>query len=156
MRGERWIDTLRARILLGITLAPVAFAVVALPWGLIKVAGAPDPDRETTGTIVDTDERARSTCVTVVEFTVDGRSYRASSVAEQRYACAAARGSEEVVHYESADPDAAYAGDVSPREQGARRVRAGLAALALATLPGLLALVDLAVFRARARAPRRG
>lgn len=149
-----WIWTLRAQIILGIALAPVAVAAIALPWGLIKVMGAPDPDRETTGTVVDTAFGGRATCVAIVEFSVDGRTYRTRSNENSRYVCDAGTGGEEVVHYESADPDEAYAGDRSTRDDGSQIVGIGLGALAVAVLPALAAALDRGVDARRQRAAR--
>lgn len=147
-----WIWRLRAQVLLGITLAPVIFAAVALPWGLIQVATAPAPDREIIGTVVGTDRDGRSTCVKVVEYTVDGRTYRTESNVNSSLYCDIGSGGEEVVHYESDDPSHAYAGDISTEQEGSWLVAAGLGALAVAVAPGLVTLLDYVVFRARRRA----
>lgn len=151
-RKQGWIWRLRAQVLLGIALAPVAFALVALPWGLIQVATAPDPDRQTVGTVVGTDREGRSSCVKVVEYTVDGETYRTESNVNSSLYCDIGSGGEETVHYEADDPAAAYAGDISTEQEGSWLVYAGLGALALAVLPGLVALADYLVFRARRRA----
>lgn len=147
---DGWIHTLRAQILLGIALAPVAFALVALPWGGIQVAGAPDPDRETTGTVVGNESDSRSTCVLEVEYTVDGRTYRTETNDNSTYLCDIETG-EEVVHYEAGDPSEAYAGDLSTRQEGSWLLYGGLGGLGLGVVLGLLPLSDRVVFGLRRR-----
>lgn len=144
-----WIWRLRAQVLLGITLAPVFFAALALPWGLIQVATAPDPDQMTTGTVVGTEREGRSSCVKVVEYVVDGETYRTESNVNSSLYCRVGAGGEETVHYESGDPGRAYAGSISTEQEGSWLVRAGLGALAIALVPGLVALLDYVVHRLR-------
>lgn len=152
---DGWIHTLRAQVLLGIALAPLAFALVALPWGSIKLAGAPDPDRETTGTVVGNASGGRSTCVKVVEYAVDGRTFRTETNKSSMGYCDLESG-EEVVHYEADDPSEAYAGEISTEQEGRWLFSSGLGGLAIAAVLGLLPALDRLVFGLRRRRRRKG
>lgn len=148
---DGWIHTLRAQILLGVALAPVAFALLAVPWGLIQLAGAPDPDSRTTGTVVGSDGDGRSSCVKVVEYAVDGRTYRTETNSGSSFICDIGAGGEEVVHYEADDPSEAYAGSLSTEQEGSWMLWSGLGALGVAAALGLLPLLDRVVFGLRRR-----